>query len=297
MHSKKILSALFLLFVCCTNVRAQSLSGEDRAKMRASEDSLLVMADSMFNAFIPDYRIGYCEKFVKQLVRALKTPGSYDYPFDSLRKVVNIISPEDKSFRIFNWVIAFTDVNTRYYGAIQMAEQDLKLYPLFDYTAELGKGMEDSVLRNGKWFGALYYNIITREVDDTKYYTLFGKHLGLTSTQKVLDPMYFSDKGIVFGAPLFQGVPGNNRPINRFIIEYKKGVSASMNWDDELHMIFFDRLVSQINDPNRKYTFVPSGQYDGFKWDRDHWSFTEDLIPVQTFKDGEAPAPKPLGPK
>src|SRR5690606_914390 len=105
------------------------------------------------------------------------------------------------------------------------------------------------------------------------------------------------EKGAVFGAPIFGfNTPANhssNRP-NRFIIEYKKDAQASLNWDNDMKMIYFDRLISQVNDPNRKYTYVPSGQYDGFRWDSGQWSLLEDLIPVEARKDGDAPSPKPL---
>jgi hypothetical protein len=112
-----------------------------------------------------------------------------------------------------------------------------------------------------------------------------------------MDPLTFTSNGPVFGAPIFSLNSSANRSghrPNRFIIEYKKEVQASLNWDNDMKMVYFDRLVSQVNDPNRKYTYVPSGQYDGFRWDGGVWNYIEDLIPVQAFKDGEAPSPKPL---
>ena len=93
-------------------------------ELKAMEDTLVVTADSMYNAFIEDQRIEYNEKFVKQLVRALKIKGSYSYPFNELQKKINIISPEDNKFRIFNWSIAPTDITRRYYGAIQMNSEE-----------------------------------------------------------------------------------------------------------------------------------------------------------------------------
>lgn len=265
--------------------------------IKAIEDSMLVNADSMYKAFLPEERSLYNEKFVKQLIRALKVPGSYSYPFDKLKDKINILSPDDKAFRIFNWSIAVSDVNVRYYGAIQMAGEQLKLYPLIDCSAELGKGAEDSILANGRWYGALYYRIIPREVEGKTIYSLFGLNASSPiSSKKAIDPMVITDKGLVFGAPIFNVRSQNfpDRRVNRFIIEYKKGVNASMNWDAELNAIFFDKLVSQVNDPNRKYTFVPTGQYDGFRWANDQWNYVEDLIPVDPLKDGQAPSPNPV---
>lgn len=285
-----------LLCSCLNQAQAQSLSGDARKQLARAEDSLLVLADSMYNAFLPDERPAYCEKFVKQLVRALCTENSYLYDFPALQKKINIIAPTDKSFRIFNWLVVGTDEQVRYYGAIQQPSEDLKLYPLVDYAKELGKFAEDSVLTGTKWFGALYYRIIATELNGNKVYNLFGLNSSSRiSNKKVIDPLRFTDNGVAFGAPIFNVSSQNSQErINRFILEYKKDVQASLNWDEELKMIYFDRLVSQANDPNRKYTYVPSGQYDGLKWERNQWNYVQDLIPVQNFKDGEAPAPKPV---
>ena len=291
MFNKSLILIVLLLLVVSKASFAQD------AQLKVMEDSLVVTADSMYNAFIPDERSLYNEKFVKQLVRALKLQGSYSYPFDELQKKINILYPEDKTFRIFNWSIAPTDITRRYYGAIQMNSAELKLYPLFDYSGSLSKGAEDSVLTGGKWYGALYYRIMPNEVDGQTIYTLFGLNASSAiSNKKVMDPMTITAKGPVFGAPIFN-VRSQGRPterINRFIIEYKKEVQASMNWDADLNAVYFDKLVSQVNDPNRKYTYVPSGEYDGFKWDNGYWNYVQNLIPIDALKDGQAPTPIPV---
>jgi hypothetical protein len=290
---KKAFVSFTLILLCAV----KPLLAQDKMQMAAMEDSLLVIADSMYNAFIPDDRLEYNEKFVKHLVRALKVKDSYAYPFAKLQEKINIIAPDDKSFRIFNWAIAPTDLTRRYYGAIQMASEDLKLYPLIDYTANLGKGLEDSILNNQKWFGALYYRIIPHEVDGNTIYTLLGLNAASAiSNKKVMEPLTFTPKGPVFGASIFnvRSQTNPNARINRFVIEYKKAVQASMNWDADMNAIVFDKLVSDVNDPNRKYTYVPSGEYDGFRWLNDNWNYMTNLIPIDARKDGEAPVPSPM---
>lgn len=274
---------------------AQTISPHDLERLHKMEDSLVITADSMFDAFIPDMRIGYSERFVRQLVRALKITDSYLYPFDTLGKVINIINADDNSFRIFNWGIVPNNISKRYYGAIQLPQHQLKLIGLNDYSEQLEHGEEDSVLTGGKWFGALYYRIVSREVHGKKIYTLFGLNSGNPlSNRKILDPMSFDPGGnsVTFGAAIF-GVVSRNFPqqrVNRFVLEYKKNVTAMMNWDEERKVIVFDKLVSQVNDPGRRYTYVPSGQYDGFEWADDTWRYVRDLIPIQVLKDGEAPS-------
>jgi hypothetical protein len=288
------LTVLVCFMLLGTHALAQDkISAANKERFKIMEDSILLNVDSMYTAVIPDTRLYYCEKFVKQLVRTLKLPNSFYYGFDSLGKKISIIYPEDKSFRMFNWQIIPSEVSRRYYAAVQMPTEELKLYPLIDYTEELGKYAADSMLSGGKWYGALYYRIITHTVGDKTVYTLFGMNASNPlSNKKVMDPMMIDGNGISFGAELFNmsanSDGGTKRPM-RFIIEYKKGVQASMNWDDDMKLVFFDKLVSQNNDPNRKYTFVPSGEYDGFKWDKERWNYVTNLIPVQNLKDGEAP--------
>lgn len=293
MFSKKWRLLIAILFVTAKIAYTQ----DNSRQMQASEDTLVGLADSMYNAFIPDDRALYTEKFVKTLVSTLKNPNSFDYKFDKLKEKINILYPEDKSFRMFNWMVVTSEVDTRYYGALQMNSEKLKLYPLIDYSSKLGRGAEDSILTDGKWMGAMYYRIMKQEVEGQEVYTLFGKNsANVISDKKILEPMTITPKGLVFGAPIFnvRSETNPNERIKRFIIEYKKGVQASMNWDNELQAIFFDKLVSEQNDPNRKYTYVPSGQYDGFRWINDSWNYTKDLIPIDVLEDGKAPVPSPL---
>ncbi|MCW3122766.1 MAG: hypothetical protein JWQ38_2258 [Flavipsychrobacter sp.] len=295
---KKLLVLTAFVFMLFTGNRAfsQDIAPQNLERLQIMEDSLLVSADSMYDAFIPDTRIGYSERFVKQMIRALKIPNSYYYPFEKLNKKINIISADDHAFRILNWEITPSSVQKRYYGAVQMPSERLKLWGLLDYADQMGKGAEDSILTNRKWFGAIIYRIISHEVEGRTVYTLFGMNTSNPlSNKKVLDPMIITDAGVTFGAPIF-GVASENFPrqrINRFILEYKKAVQVSMNWNEERKMIVFDKLVSQGNDPHRKYTFVPSGQYDGFKWGNDTWNYQTDIIPLTILKDGEAPSDQP----
>ena len=284
---------LFVAIFGAVHSFAQNVSPQDMERLHIMEDSMLLTSDSMYDAMIPDTRIGYSERFVRQLVKALKIPASYYFPFDKLKEKINIIYADDNGFRVFNWCITPSNIMKRYYGAVQLPSMQLKLYGLLDYTEEVGKGAEDSVLTNGKWFGALYYRIMATETDNGKIYTLFGLNASNPiSNRKVLDVLTISDHGITFGAPVF-GVVSRNFPqqrVNRFILEYKKNVQVSMNWDKERNLIVFDKLVSQVNDPNRKYTYVPSGQYDGFRWSAGMWNYLQDIIPVTLSKDGVQPA-------
>ncbi len=290
---KKCVAILGLVCGMQPALRAQSITPQNMEKLQIMEDSLLITADSMFNAPITETHLLYSERFVRQLVKTLKIPNSCMYPFNKLGEVINIIYPDDNAFRMFNWEIEFSAIGKRYYGAIQMPSEQLKLYGLLDYTPQLAKGAEDSVLTNGKWYGALYYDIKTNEVNGQKVYTLFGfSAAGMASNVKLLDALTFNDKGTVFGAPIF-GIGSTNfprQPIVRFIQEYKKGVTVTLKWDPANYYILTDNLTSEINDPSRKYTYVPSGQYDALRWSNGMWNYIQDIAPIKMLSDGQAPS-------
>lgn len=302
MLNRIITSFTLVFFLCCSFVSlAQDDDGKaDVAVMSKIEDSLFLLTDSIYYAPIPDTRLYYNDMFVKQLIRALKNTSSYNYPFDKLKTRINLLYSDDKSFRMFNWVIAApSETNRRYYGAIQMPGEKLKLYGLADYSDKMNKSPEDSVLADSKWFGALYYKVMTNEVDGQPVHTLFGvNESNPISKRKILDPLIITPNGPKFGAQIFGlNSQKTNQPIQRFVLEYKKNVQVNMNWDDERKAIYYDRLVSEQNDPNRKYTFVPSGQYDGFRWQGEKWVHQKDLIPVVELGNGNAPSGAPKTPE
>ncbi len=271
---------------------SQEINPHDLERMQIMEDSMLTTIDSMFGAYLPDTHVGYSERLIRQLVKTLRVPNSFQYPFDKIKERINIIYSDDRAFRIFNWGVDISEIYQRYYGAVQLPSEKLKLYGLSDYTEKVGKGAEDSILTGGKWYGALYYRIMTNEVEGNKIYTLFGfSESSPLSNKKILDPLTITDSTITFGAPIF-GVGSKNFPkqrINRFILEYKKGVQVSLKWDAEKQAIVFDDLTSQVNDPNRKYTYIPSGDYNAFTWGNDMWNFQMHFVTVKILQDGEAP--------
>jgi hypothetical protein len=292
MLKKTLMIMLLFPFLGWETSKAQEISADDLKFLKAEEKELVVLADSMFHAFMPEIRSDYNIKFVKRLRTALQTPNSYYYTFPTLSNYVNFLSPEAGGFRIINWNVPVTDNTLRYYGAIQLEQAALKLFPLVDYSTEIKEKDYDSVYSNTKWFGCLYYKIITQEVQGQRVYTLFGLNAeAMVSNKKLLDVLVMTDKGPVFGYPLFSmnSLGGSDFYRKRFVMEYKKDVQASLNYDKEMKMIYFDKLVSQVNDPNRKYTYVPSGQYDGFRWEEDHWQYVSDFMPALNLKDGEAP--------
>lgn len=284
---------LFLTGISVPSFAQKEIDKEGMAELTRLEDSLMVIADSMYNAPIPDYRMDYCVKFAKTLRKALDVPNSFYYPFTKLEQKVHILYPEDKSFRIINWMIAPSEILRRYYGAIQLQSAELKLYPLRDFSDKLDQGAETATLNADQWYGCEYYKVMAQNIQGEKMYLLFGfSSNGTTSNKKILDIMSITPNGPVFGAPVFLLPDARGQrlvPKSRMILEYKKAAQVSLNYDAAKGMIMFNRLMSEINDPNRKNTYIPTGQTDGLRLENGQYMFVKDAIQVLKLQDGQAP--------
>lgn len=284
-----------LLMLCGISSFAQksTLDKETTTTLTRLEDSLVSMADSMINTPIMDDRIDFCVKFTRDLKAAMQVPNSFQYPFTKLAGKIHIIYPEDKSFRIFNWLIAPSDDLRRYYGAVQMNSEEPKYYPLMDGTGEFTGDVETQVLDNKHWYGCEFYKIMDQNIQGHKAYLLFGYNSnGINSNKKLLDVLSFDENGLVLGAPIFNMPDLTGQRLvkkDRVVFEYKKTAQIYLNYDADRKMIIFNRLASEVTDPNRKSTYIPTGQMDGLKWQDDAYQFVKEAIPVLKLQDGQAP--------
>lgn len=276
---------------------AQSVKKTFDASMSLREDSLKKYAFDIVNGKEAAERFRADSNFTKMLVRALQQPYSFNYPFDSLQTISHLYAP-DSSFRIFTWQVVRDEKVFRRHGAIQMKTSDgsLKLFPLLDKTT-LTEDINNAVTTNENWIGAIYYQVIENIFNGKKYYTLLGyDENGFRSSKKRIEILYFNQENKpVFGGQFFsfQKDPTPKPLQSRFAIEYKKQTSARMRYDSELGIIIYDHLISEDNLPDKKYTYVPDGDYEGFKWENGKWVHIDKVF---TFKlqEGQAPVEKPL---
>lgn len=267
--------------------------------LRRSEDSMKTYAHKMISERMALQRFLADSMFIRMLVRALKTPNSFYYPFDSLETVSRLYAP-DSSFRIFSWQFTRDENYFRQRGAIQVRTNDgsLKLFPLVDMS-DFTQEPQDSVRTGNNWIGSIYYGIVMKMYNDKKYYTLLGfDDHNMKSSRKYIEVMTFDANGKpVFGGPFFSIPDGTLRTTGskqaRFVLEYKKEGRARMNYDKELDMIVFDHLISEDNKPDVPYTYVPDGDYQGFKWVNGRWVLVDKVFNYK-LQDGQAPIPNPL---
>lgn len=292
----KLISTFFIAVICVSGlaVKAQGINSAERKQLQKKEDSLKVYADSMINAEQAGKRFLSDSQFVKTFVRALKIKHSFFYSFDSL-ETVSKLYPQDSSFRIFTWQLKKDEYMYYQKGAIQIHTPDgsLKLYPLFDASMFTSKP-QDSIRRRNNWIGAIYYKIIQKTFNGKNYYTLLGfDDYTVSSNRKWMEVMSFDEQTgePVFGGPMitFKDDTTKIKPVlNRFSIEYKKEARTLFNYNPEMDMIIYDHLVSEDDQPERKETFIPDGDFEGFKWQNGQWVHVDKVFNFK-MKDGEFP--------
>jgi hypothetical protein len=291
-----LLSATCLI---CTMGSGQTISGKhltakDLLLFKKQQDSLKYLAYDIVNAPEPNQRFRADSSFIRMLVRSLKISNSFYFPFDSLQTISKLYAP-DSSFRIFTWQIKKDVYVFLQRGAIQMrtADGSLKLYPLHDVSM-FTKKPQDSIRGANNWIGAIYYRIIQKNFNGKNIYTLLGfDDFTINSNKKWMEVLTFNGEGQpVFGGPYFSfkndSAKASKVQTDRFYIEYKKEASTTFNYDSTLNMIVYDHLVSETDEPARKESYVPDGDYEGFTWQNGQWLHVPKVFST-TLQDGQFP--------
>jgi hypothetical protein len=151
-------------------------------------------------------------------------------------------------------------------------------------------------LKETEWIGAVYYNIIKTQHQGKNYYTLFGiDREGLRSQKKWIDVLSFdASNRPVFGGGFSFKEDSVIKPTQaRFSIEYKKDARTFVNYEPELKLILVDHLISETDEPDFPWTYIPDGDYEGFKWQNGQWVHVDKVFTYK-LEDGQAPVGDPL---
>ena len=289
------ITLIFLFILSCqTGGYAQLINPADRKKLQAKEDSLATYARELVTDSTTSGRMMADSNFTKTLVRAMRIKNSFYYPLDSVKGVSHLYAP-DSTFRIITWTLEFAELYPpRQRGVIQLRTRDgsLKLIPLRDYSEFTGNA-EDSVRTKNNWIGAMYYNIIKTEYNGRNYYTLFGfDSYSTQSSKKWIEVMYFNgNMEPVFGGPFFTFTKDNppQKPKNRISIEFKKDARTLVNYIDDLGVILVDHLVSETDEPDHKWTYVPDGDNEAYKWENGKWVHSDKAFDYKVDMSGVDP--------
>lgn len=220
------------------------------------------------------------------LEETLNQPNSFDFPFDSLKKDIGILTSPDNKFRIINWNIEKNDGTHQYYGFIQekyvvakKKTESVLLFPLIDKSPEI-RNPENTISDNKKWFGMLYYKIIPVKIKKKTFYTLLARDMNdKLSQKKIIDVLTFDSNGNPrFGADVFS-LP--KKYPKRVIFEYASSCIFALKYNETMDMIVFDRLapIEPQLEGQYQYYCTSDFEYDGLKIKKGKWVFQADVAP------------------
>lgn len=247
-------------------------------QFKAYQDTLLKLEKELYASQTDKGKQEINSKLKAVFARALNHNKSYEFPFDSLKGIGRIYSP-DKSFRIINWDIPLGDGTFEYHGFIQCYDAKHKTYTVFqliDRSLEI-KNPENTVGEPAKWYGMLYYKIILTKIKRKKYYILLGGDANDKLTRKkIIDVLYFIPDGSPrFGANLFKM---EKKSPKRIFFEYSSQGTMSLKYNEESKQIVFDHLSpSQPNMEGQFQYYGPDFSFDAFEFKKGKWWYVDDI--------------------
>jgi len=253
--------------------------------LSAKENPFVAEVDSVNNLFneilssktdkqkreINIYLVAYMREY-------LKSTASFNADFSTVKNL-SVLQSDDNQLRVYTWNLNYDDGSFQYFGFLQYKDKKgLKVYFLDD--KKFGAQDEMRLYQSySEWYGALYYEIITKKWNSYTYYTLIGwDGADFKINRKVVEVLYFDRKSIpLFGKKLFKL---NRTNTGRLIFEYADRVAMIIRYNEKQDMIILDHLAPPEQKYNNMFQFYgPDFSYDAFIFRGGKWILQEDIDP------------------
>lgn len=265
---------IVLILILISIIFSRDLLSQEM-NMKESEKRLNIFFNHIMSTNDFNQKESYNDSILSLFQEILQQPGSFEYPFDSLKNVGTVYS-DDNQIKFYTWNLPLENRKHHIYGFIQIKiEEKIVVEKLIDQSEEI-KNPERLTLTPENWYGALYYDIIDISYRGAKYYTLLGYHPNdLWTKKKIIDIFYIKDENPYFGALLFRNRKGTTK---RIIFEYSARVSMMLKYDHNKEMIVYDHLSPSKPSFTGQFEFYgPDFSYDGLKYEKGIWNTYYDL--------------------
>jgi hypothetical protein len=260
---------LFLLMSSLAGAQhhEKELTGLATLIQKGATDSVRLQANSQFKSYLKEY------------LRQHAVPEK-NLP-DSLKSVSLLVAP-DKTFRIVSWIVPSTDQShTSFFGFLQRFDKKKGTSAVIELSdvSDTLQNPQSVRLKDGAWFGAVYYELVARKKSGKQYYTLLGwKGNNKLTTKKVIDVIWFSNDKVFFGYPHFKTGKTYQQ---RVIFEYTAAASMALRYEEKENLIVFDHLSVPSNIPsgegNMAQFLGPDGTYDALEFKKGRWNLLKDI--------------------
>ena len=207
------------------------------------EDSIVNLHRSSITEPNSAIRYEKNETLLYVLEETLGLNNSMSYPFDSI-KTIAVVSSPDKKVRIFTWYLVDTKGTHEHFGFVQAyhpAKKRYMVYPLIDKWQKAAKdNLVAKTLSCDNWFGALYTKLIeVKGSNGMTYYTLLGWNGGdIFSQYKVIEVMTINPNTQqgkpLFGSQVFRK-DGKNMKFTRIVFQYAKKGYMHLGYEKQVY--------------------------------------------------------------
>lgn len=291
---------------------------QDAAALANAENGMKTLLEGMRNAPGESERLNLNHRLVAALSATLEKKGAFGYPFDSLKGITMVISP-DRLFRLFTWPVLLSDGSYLYSGILMVPDKKEKTARITQFT-DRGDSITDpgkAILPPDEWFGAVYYQVIpVKLTDGSTAYTLLGwRGLGLLVSSRIIEIMTIGNDGsVTLGSTLF--CDKERLPDSRIIFRYsakasmvltyeKQSLVTGRKWNPSNRefetgriremMIVCDRIVPADPQMEGRYEYyIPSSDVmDGYLFSDGCWTIVRE---VDARNPHQKPKPPPKNP-
>ncbi len=273
----KIQTCFFIWIILLPGILEMNaqISADDR--VRSSHPRLNNFFEQMHRAQSGEKMEQYADSVVHYLDSFLLFRKSFFDPFDQIR-MGKVYAP-DSLLRVYSWNIHLGDGHYRNFGFLQRldtARGEIDLYRLEDREASYSN-LEDTIVSDSNWYGALYYEVVVNEYMNKKYYTLLGIDFNdLFVQKKIIDALHFKDGQPLFGKRVFQDEDEGFK--KRVVFQFNAQITMTLKYDHELGMIVFDHLSPSDPSYDGYYEYYgPDGSYDAYEYRMGYWYRKDDI--------------------
>lgn len=246
-------------------------------------------------------KLQWNENIRQQIKESFKSSSELQ-PRSDFPKYYSVIESKDKLLRITSWCTVYDSIGSKCYGFVEAFSKRSKKFQLIELidNLDLNSKFDKALLQPSKWSGCTYYNLIQTKHRGQTLYTLFGLNPGNgLTTKKWLEPLKISSSGTLqFGGNYFlknqsesysknlPHVKASERHrkgyrtmgIQRFVLEYKSGLSVKLNWNEKSNRIEFNHLSPPNTSLVGQFQFYgPDFSVDAFVWRKGKWLLIEDM--------------------
>lgn len=286
-----------ILFILILLLTLPAVRAQQSAVLKNNEKELSHAFSLIREGTSDSARIILSGSFRDMFLGMLETEGSFAYPWDSLKSIGKMTSP-DGLFRIYGWNVPLSGGKNRYFGLIQFGGKMKKKKPVA--LKDVSDSVEDAWHyrgTSGSWYGSLYYRIIPfgSAGGKTSYILLGWQGIDHETGGKVIDVLSFDQEGNPsFGSKVFTGYDDGS--FLRIIFRYSAETGMNLNFRKQLvrgkplwnprkriyesssepvEMIVFDHLVPIDPTLEGNYRFyVPSSETaEGFVYENKSWRY------------------------